>query len=567
MTNVACIHTPRRSHALRARSALAAVLGLTLGFAGCAVPDADPGATAGESEATLALGARGPEVERLNVYLSAHGYFPDADVDARFPDHVAPVAEAPDAIDMFDARTEEAVSELQRRNGLPVTGVVDDATWAFVDAPQCGNPVNALGDDDDKWHHDAQYSSPYALGGTFTYRIVGTPYALSPAQTSAIVRQAFDVWSDARVTFVETSGSADVQIRFTYIDGTGNTLGQTYNNYWGGSRYSIDMDTAENWVPTGDPSFRRPLAHEIGHLLGFDHSGYRQALMYPTTDTRDVPVVLDDDDRGALTSRYRAFIAQPVTAHDIGAGADGVWAIGSVPSGWGFDIKRFNGSSWVTVPGWASRIAVGNEPWIVNSVGTIYRRGGVTASNPIGTTWVAATAGTPASDIGVAAGQNPWIIDRVANGPYGNHIRRWNGSTWQDAGGSAVRIAVGDDGTVIVVNNVGDVWKRVGITASNPIGTGFVHLTNIAPNVFGNDTSFITDVAVSRSGVPWLTGTADGTAMTFLQNVQPAANVGSPYAVALDRWIPLAGNATNIAAWVVDDPWIVGPTGLVSERR
>ena len=119
-------------------------------------------------------------------------------------------------------------------------------------APQCGNPVQELGSDDDKWHHDGEYSAPFPLGGTYTYRVIGMPTGWTAAQASQAVRDAFDVWEQyIGVSFIEVTSNEQTHIQFTPIDGPGGKVGQTWLNLFGGSRNSIDIDTAESWVVGG----------------------------------------------------------------------------------------------------------------------------------------------------------------------------------------------------------------------------------------------------------------------------------------------------------------------------
>lgn len=556
---------PNPADSLRA---LTLFLALVLALGGCAAE------VAGEAEVStreLALGDRGEEVVRLHDYLRGHGYFPSDELAERYPDWVPAVADGPAAHDVFDERTEEAVEIFQDRHDLEPTGFVDAETWSLMMQPQCGNPIHEHGADDDKWHHDGQWSSPFALGGTYTYRIIGRPPGWTTAQTQQTVRAAFDVWQQHMgIRFVEVTSGEQTHVRFTAIDGPGGTLGLTYNNYWGGSRNSIDIDTGEGWVAGGVPNMGWTLAHEIGHMLGFEHSGLGTAVMFPFSGTGSTaPVVLTDDDLGALTHRYRTWVTVPGGARDIGDGAIGTWLIGTNARGGGFGIWRRVGSGWTEVGGGAVRIAVGDEAWLVNDGGRIYRRLGTTASNPQGTSWQDVSGTTRARDIGVASGRRPWIIGTTSRGSGGFAILRHTGSSWVEVGGAATRVAVAQNGAVFVVNAQGQVFQRQGITASNPSGTSWLRLTNLAPNVWGNETGFATDVSATRTGVAWVVGTADGTPMSFLRNQQPGTTGGGPPAVALNRWIPIAiaGGAVGVASHMVHAPWIVRSTGAILQRQ
>lgn len=75
---------------------------------------------------TLRLGDRGNEVESLQRILLSNGFLGAAGVRLGNPEAVT--------VDgVFGAVTESAIQDLQQRYGLPVTGVVDPATWEVLD--------------------------------------------------------------------------------------------------------------------------------------------------------------------------------------------------------------------------------------------------------------------------------------------------------------------------------------------------------------------------------------------------------------------------------------------------
>ena len=123
----------------------------------------------------------------------------------------------------------------------------------------------------------------------------------------------------------------------------------------------------------------------------------------------------------------------PGLATDIGAGMDGsVWITGTTPISGGFRIFRFNGSQWDqdNQNGGAIRIAVGPRlpgqpvvPWIVNSVGQVFRR---TTNSAFTGSWemIMPSPGGTVRDIGIGTTHNAWVIRDT--GGFGARVSVWN---------------------------------------------------------------------------------------------------------------------------------------------
>ncbi|NEO28423.1 MAG: BPSL0067 family protein, partial [Kamptonema sp. SIO4C4] len=127
------------------------------------------------------------------------------------------------------------------------------------------------------------------------------------------------------------------------------------------------------------------------------------------------------------------------------------WVIGATPKSGGYSIHRWTGSGWQQVGGGATRITVAPDgtPWLVNSVGKIYKR--------VGNNWQQMPG--QAHDIEIGADGSIWVIGKnPVSGGYG--IYKWKGNGWTEVGGGAVRITVAPDGTPWVVNGK--------VSSSNP---------------------------------------------------------------------------------------------------
>lgn len=160
----------------------------------------------------------------------------------------------------------------------------------------------------------------------------------------------------------------------------------------------------------------------------------------------------------ALNLATNEFELYPGRATDIGIGINGaVWIVGTNPVYGGYEILRWNASSWTwtIVPGGAVRIAVDPQglPWVVNAWGAIY------AYNNS----MKAFVGKPgyAKDIGIGGDGTVWIVS-ADPAPGGYQVYRWNGSAWlwsSNIGGT--NISVGSDGRPWITDDVNNIysWK------------------------------------------------------------------------------------------------------------
>ena len=126
-------------------------------------------------------------------------------------------------------------------------------------------------------------------------------------QFPASVRDGFDVWVEAgipmRFTFVRDSASADVHVRFLpkFPTGiSGKTMWTRTRDWW---LVSADIVLSLSH-PSGGPvtplQMRAIALHEVGHLLGLDHTTDLANIMSPRVRVRD----LSDADRATIRLLY-----------------------------------------------------------------------------------------------------------------------------------------------------------------------------------------------------------------------------------------------------------------------
>ncbi len=121
------------------------------------------------------------------------------------------------------------------------------------------------------------------------------------------VRDAFDTWVQVgipvRFTFVRDSASADIHVRFVdrFANGiSGKTVWSRDGNHW---LLSSDIQLAvlhPNGGTVTPPQMRAIALHEVGHLLGLDHTNDTENIMSARIRVRE----LSEADRATVRLVY-----------------------------------------------------------------------------------------------------------------------------------------------------------------------------------------------------------------------------------------------------------------------
>ncbi|MGX8903867.1 matrixin family metalloprotease [Streptomyces netropsis] len=249
-------------------------------------------------------GAEDPELVKVQEYLSRYGYLRDSGQRG-----------------LLDDATSDALTTFQRFFGLEETGEVDRATIEAMEKPRCGVPdtrsVERVLDGD---------SAEFVLRGckyeqqNLTYRFFNDTPDITAEDERGSVGNAFDTWARALFDMgfeATTSSDADFAVGWASgshgdgsgFDGIGRTLAHAFfpPPCGGAHAGALHFDDAEKWSTTGGGmtfDTETVALHEIGHLLGLDHSQVATAVMAPTYS--GVHRTLSQDDIDGIRTLYPA---------------------------------------------------------------------------------------------------------------------------------------------------------------------------------------------------------------------------------------------------------------------
>ncbi|APR81092.1 Transmembrane component BioN of energizing module of biotin ECF transporter [Minicystis rosea] len=233
-------------------------------------------------------------MERLHRYLTAFGYFPNDALQARYGQWWKPsIARPPASASRFDDTTEAALRMFQRIHGLPESGILDQTTLDVMQKPRCGFPDSLA----EVTGRTPEAAEKFTLLGT-TWSKLGLTYQydnftgdMTRAQVRTEIAGAFQRWAaaSAALTFTEVATGADIHISW-HVGSHGDGAGNDFDGPRGVLAHAtapptgdLHFDDAEAWSfdspPTGIDLASVAL-HEIGHLLGLDHSADKTAAMY-----------------------------------------------------------------------------------------------------------------------------------------------------------------------------------------------------------------------------------------------------------------------------------------------
>ncbi|XP_014522163.1 metalloendoproteinase 1-like [Vigna radiata var. radiata] len=241
----------------------------------------------------------------LKQYLSNFGYLPSSD---SFNNTV-------------DQQTLSAIKTFQESFNLPVTSDIDNDTLKLISLPRCAVP-----DMDFNYSFTQNVSWPKA--GHRWFRKTNLTYGFLPESDvqpsfTKVFRNAFTRWANATgfLNLTETTyDDADIKVGFYNFSDVliGDLFGFSFitenppsnvktaeinlngNMYW-----ALPSEKGDLSAEDGVLDLESAAMHQIGHLLGFDHSFMNDSVMYPyILPSQERKVELSNSDKNNIKKQY-----------------------------------------------------------------------------------------------------------------------------------------------------------------------------------------------------------------------------------------------------------------------
>jgi matrixin len=156
-----------------------------------------------------------------------------------------------------------------------------------------------------------------------TYTIVNTADGLTVQQVRQAFQQSIAMWTQhINLDIVEGDANADIRLSFALgnhstnpldlpFDALGGTIGHAFgpdvNGNLGALAGDIHLDDAETWAVDGNVAnhdVATAAAHELGHVLGFNHNSRLSSMMFSTY--QGIRTEISDKDKEMAIARYGA---------------------------------------------------------------------------------------------------------------------------------------------------------------------------------------------------------------------------------------------------------------------
>ncbi|GAB2280392.1 hypothetical protein Dimus_015026 [Dionaea muscipula] len=254
-------------------------------------------------------------LKKLKCYLAHFGYLDQA----RCVNHYNDNDNEGDDDKKFDESLEDAIKTYQHNFGLRVTGFMDRDTVNQMMKPRCGYPdiINGTNTMIARRH-----VPNYVLLGskwqkyTLTYKFVRNGLAPRGIDARTVLFYSLSEWArHCLLRFKEVSQNAysDLQSSFERrehgdgapFDGPGGILAHASGPPSGVSHFDADEHWSNHPVwGRFEVDLQAVMTHELGHILGLDHSADVAAVMYPMYDPNHIKRRLAQDDIDGIKALY-----------------------------------------------------------------------------------------------------------------------------------------------------------------------------------------------------------------------------------------------------------------------
>ncbi|XP_047309437.1 metalloendoproteinase 2-MMP-like [Impatiens glandulifera] len=245
-------------------------------------------------------------LEQVRIYLSKYGYMsPSTD------GHYQRSLDTFNDLNVFDHALKKGIKKFQLFFNTNVSGILDNETLSIMVKHRFNFPdlVNGTSIKHGmKLVRDPFNNSYFAfLGPKWSkYSLTWAMHNQMPVIFTEPLESAFKTWHDNSMIFLSKASSfntADVKIYYLKSDRFGDRFAQAFHPPSG----TLEFNAEVTWGSIGHPDtidIESAALHEIGHILGLDHSEDPSSIMWPFLEKGELRRVLGTDDIHGIFELY-----------------------------------------------------------------------------------------------------------------------------------------------------------------------------------------------------------------------------------------------------------------------